>query len=84
MHITTDMLIDLYHTRSQQLQDARTQMRNYRRGLKHALKEKDSETFARLRHQAEVAAKQKHMIEDSFLIVEKELSDRFSECKETN
>jgi len=34
MHITTDMLIDLYHTRSQQLQDARTQMRNYRRGLK--------------------------------------------------
>lgn len=82
--MSTDTLIDLYYTRSRELDALNKDMKEYRRELKKALSEKDERTFLQARLQADVVAKKKHRTQDSFQLIERELSGRFSQCKKTD
>jgi hypothetical protein len=77
--ISTETLADLYEMRSRQLQSLKNDLRYFRRKIKHALSEKDKSMYMQLRKKTKEAALLKEKTQESFYVIEDELSARL--CK---
>lgn len=73
-----DTLLELYRLRSIELKQLERGLDDLRKDIRRSLHQKNTEDFMFFQHQADIVARKKQRVEDSFVAIEEELSENLT------